>query len=448
MFAILARQGRRTLAVSFLALLALLARAGAAHANHCQVLLPPGSSIEQAANQDYPGKVICLQTGLYHEPEGTDIVSLVNTPGTVISVAEGATPLVQGGLDTRNGAVNDVPLGFLDRRTVAYFNNRADLMKTVAQISTHQVDLPPDMESALGRNLPFPNPPDSTRRIGQAARVGAQQATFVMSPDKGWSPERPFQVRKPFPITTPAVASESHDRDYIVLGPWQTWNGPAGVHGNYWAFDEVIQNPAPIGGVLMAPSGNRLPIGTENRAADGYYPGTSERGSGMSKPATTVRGVEALAGIYHPIQVSVATSALDGFIPPATKCDANCAQGGPYYYGERLALKPDWQPPLGVDTNLPFFRNLIAAVRDYGLIVADRGSNYELDFSRHGVSNDPAIPSDTPAYAAALGLPAGAPQGRVDAAMDHAIDALHLTPDVWDFVCTSETAQLGSRAPC
>src|SRR4051794_10658019 len=102
------RRGGRILAVSFLMPLALLAWTGEAHANHCQVLLPPGSSIEQAANRDFPGRVICVQTGVYQEPEGTDIVSLVAAPGTTISMQEGTMPVVKGGLDTRNGAVNDV----------------------------------------------------------------------------------------------------------------------------------------------------------------------------------------------------------------------------------------------------------------------------------------------------------------------------------------------------
>jgi hypothetical protein len=156
--------------------------------------------------------------------------------------------------------------------------------------------------------------------------------------------------------------------------------GAAGGGCISWEAWNCVQNPAPFN----CANGAKFDLTSNALRPAGW---TSADAAGLSILAGLVRLVDVQAGaIHHAIRVTFQTT-QDGYIPPATHAAGSKALGGDYPpMGLRLRLKAS----VDISTYPGPAQVVLTAMKQYGFIVADIGSNWYFQGDSNNGWNDMA----------------------------------------------------------
>jgi hypothetical protein len=237
-------------------------------------------------------------------------------------------------------------------QNIAKAPRAADSAKVIAYIDSHGGDaIHPDFGSPREYGFPY-----------AVVSQGAKPLPIHYTAYGSESSPGPFPIPADAPVEGGAHAAgdrhvlvvdrstcklyELYDAHYEA-GPKPHWNADAGVE---WDLDSVALRP------------------------DGW---TSADAAGLPIFPGLVRYEEAAAGhVDHAIRVTM-DSTRNAWIHPASHCAGDTASGAAPPMGLRLRLKASY-PLKGMGTSA---RAIAVAMKEYGLIVADNGSNWYISGS-------------------------------------------------------------------
>lgn len=198
------------------------------------------------------------------------------------------------------------------------------------------------------------------------AKFGDPETSNVSLVHPDWQPSAASGLRwdgGPIPIPSPCNIEAGSDGHLTIVSPdhkrdWEFWEAtsctPAGIDASVIASYDLTGS-----GVSATSSAN------------------TARGSGTPLISTSLRPDEVQYGVEHTLGVSVAGDVSSTYrYPPASHTDGGQSSTA-IKYGDLFVLRSDY-PMTGSDQR----KNLLAALKVYGVVIIDRASgDFEIEAS-------------------------------------------------------------------